>query len=122
MASRQFRSGVSLGSLVPNMRILCGTTDGSTESINGVSAVTNPGTGLYKLALEDKYVALVCVQGSVQKSGGVAKWVQVDSHDVTSSTPYVQVVIVDATGAPTALASGETVHVHITLRDSTVTI
>jgi len=122
MASRQFRSGVSLGSLVPNMRILCGTTDGTAASINGASAtVTSPGTGVYKISLQDKYVALVCVQLSVELSGGAAVWAQVDSHDVTGSDPHVQIVVVDSTGAPTAL-SGETVHVHITLRDSTVTI
>lgn len=122
MASRQFRSGVSLGSLVPNMRILCGTTDGSAASINGASAtVTSPGTGVYKISLQDRYVALVCVQLSVELSGGAGVWAQVDSHDVTGSDPHVQIVVVDSTGTPTAL-SGETVHVHITLRDSTVTI
>lgn len=124
MASRQFRSGVSLGSLIPNMRILCGTVDGyaGTEQINGVSAVSSPGTGLYKLSLEDKYVALVCVQATIEKAGGVAKDVQVDSHDVTGSDPHVQLVVVDAAGAPVDLASGEALHVHVTLRDSTVPI
>jgi len=123
MASRQFRSGVSMGSLVPNMRILCGTMDASVASINGVnSAVTSPSTGVYRLSLQDQYVALVCVQVSIELAGGVAAMVQVDNHNVVSSDPHVELVIVDSAGAPIVLPAGAVVHVHITLRDSTVPI
>jgi hypothetical protein len=124
MASRQFRSGVSLGSLIPNMRILCGTVDGyaGTEQINGVKAVSSPSTGAYKLELEDKYVALVCVQATLEKVLGSAKSVMVDSHDVTGADPYIQLIVVDGSGLPVDLDADELVHVHVTLRDSTVLI
>ena len=126
MASRQFRSGVSLGSLVPNMRILAGVVDGyaSVEEINGVKAVSSLGTGLYKLELEDKYVALVCVQATIEKAGGSPKTVQVDSQDVTSGTdPHVQLIVIDSgLGTPVDLDADELIHVHITFRDSTVPI
>lgn len=128
MASRQFRSGVSLGSLVPNMRVLTGVLDGTSDGygeivdfkFNGVASVTKQSTGVYKLDLEDKYVELVSVQLTGESPtavilGGVV------THDVTGSAPYVTVLTI-VNSALADLPDTGKLHVTITLRDSTVKI
>lgn len=129
MASRQFRSGISFGSLVPNMRVLTGVLDGTSDgygeivefAFNGVASVEWLSTGLYKLKLQDKYVSLVSVQ-LTPESKTVLMIPTVYETDVTGADPYVTIQVIDASNSPIDIGNADKVHVTLVLRDSTVKV
>lgn len=129
MASRQFRSGVSLGSLIPNMRVISGVLDGSLDGygaiepfkLNGVASVEWLATGLYKLHLEDKYVDLVSVQLTPESKLALMIPIVYEA-DVTVADPFVSIQVVDASNSPIDIPDADKIHVTLVLRDSTVKI
>lgn len=128
MASRQFRSGISFGSLVPNMRVLTGVLDGTSDGygeivdykFNGVASVQWQSTGVYKLILEDKYVDLTSVQLTGESPTAVILGSLV-AHDVTAAVPYVT-VLVTVNGSLADIPDTGKLHITLVLRDSTVKI
>lgn len=71
------------------------TTDASGDPTltdnNGLSSVSKPATGTYKIDLKDKATRLLSAIPTIKLATGVTLMPRISDHDVTASSPYVTI-------------------------------
>lgn len=79
--------------------------------------LTQIGTGVYHLALQDSFYALLSISPSLQCATAKDLQPQMSANDVTSSSPYINIRTL-AGATPTNMASGDIMFAQVMLRNS----
>ena len=85
--------------------------------------VTRTGTGVFRITLQDKYTSLLSAGATICLATPADQIVMIKAHDVSGTTPYVDIALWDISDAAVAdhtYAAGDQIHFLLMLKNSSV--
>jgi len=91
----------------------------TTISKWGISSISETGTGVYRIVMEDKYAALKFVDVMVMATSASDKIFQIKAQDINGVSPYID-ILASTAGSASNLSTGNVIKIVIEVKNTSI--